>query len=115
MGHPRPFHFTHIEFVASYAPLFADEDSAQDVSGPVTGAVGLSAWNTSAAYDDVKVTAADGSALLGDDFSGDASTWSHTGTGSWSVQAGSTCRPTPPPRTPWSPPATRPGTTTTSM
>ncbi|MGW2702057.1 alpha-L-arabinofuranosidase C-terminal domain-containing protein [Streptomyces sp. NPDC001340] len=58
------------------------------VSGPITGAVGLSTWNTSAAYDDVKVTAADGSALFGDDFSGDASKWTHTGTGSWSVQDG---------------------------
>ncbi|MGW2746371.1 alpha-L-arabinofuranosidase C-terminal domain-containing protein [Streptomyces sp. NPDC001450] len=58
------------------------------VSGPITGAVGLSTWNTSAAYDDVSVTAADGSTLLGDDFSGDASKWTHTGTGSWSVQDG---------------------------
>ncbi|MGV9452674.1 alpha-L-arabinofuranosidase C-terminal domain-containing protein [Streptomyces sp. NPDC003635] len=56
------------------------------VSGPITGAVGLSTWATSAAYDDVKVTAADGTALLNDDFSGDASQWTHHGTGSWSVQ-----------------------------
>ncbi|MGW2424887.1 alpha-L-arabinofuranosidase C-terminal domain-containing protein [Streptomyces sp. NPDC001709] len=116
--------------LASYAPLFAGEDSVQwrpdlvwfnnhaswgsadyevqklfmnnvgdrvvpsratttpNVSGPITGAVGLSTWNTSAAYDDVSVTAADGSTLLGDDFSGDASKWTHTGTGSWSVQDG---------------------------
>ncbi|MEV8555876.1 alpha-L-arabinofuranosidase C-terminal domain-containing protein [Streptomyces sp. NPDC051917] len=116
--------------LASYAPLFANEDYVQwrpdlvwfnnhaswgsanyevqklfmnnvgdrvvpstatttpNVSGPVTGAVGLSTWNTSAAYDDVKVTAADGSPLLGDDFSGGASQWTHTGTGSWSVQDG---------------------------
>ncbi|MFG2122218.1 alpha-L-arabinofuranosidase C-terminal domain-containing protein [Streptomyces sp. NPDC048710] len=116
--------------LASYAPLFANEDYVQwrpdlvwfnnhaswgsanyevqklfmnnvgsrvvpstasttpAVSGPVTGAVGLSTWNTSAAYDDVSVTAADGSTLLGDDFSGDASKWTHTGTGSWSVQDG---------------------------
>ncbi|MFJ7076556.1 alpha-L-arabinofuranosidase C-terminal domain-containing protein [Streptomyces sp. NPDC098781] len=59
-----------------------------DVSGPIAGAVGLSTWATSAAYDDVRVTAADGSTLLGDDFSGDASQWTHTGTGSWSVQDG---------------------------
>jgi alpha-L-arabinofuranosidase len=58
------------------------------VSGPISGAVGLSTWATSAAYDDVKVTAADGSALLTDDFSGDASKWTHTGGGSWSVQDG---------------------------
>ncbi|MEU1011132.1 alpha-L-arabinofuranosidase C-terminal domain-containing protein [Streptomyces sp. NPDC005890] len=58
------------------------------LSGPITGAVGLSTWNTSAAYDDVKVTAADGSTLLSDDFSGDAAKWTHTGTGSWTVQDG---------------------------
>ncbi|NGO41717.1 alpha-L-arabinofuranosidase C-terminal domain-containing protein [Streptomyces ureilyticus] len=58
------------------------------VSGPISGAVGLSTWATSAAYDDVKVTAADGSALLTDDFSGDASKWTHTGGGSWTVQDG---------------------------
>ncbi|WCH95706.1 alpha-L-arabinofuranosidase C-terminal domain-containing protein [Streptomyces moderatus] len=59
-----------------------------DVSGPIAGAVGLSTWATSAAYDDVKVTAADGATLLSDDFSGDASKWTHTGAGSWSVQDG---------------------------
>ena len=59
-----------------------------DVSGPVTGAVGLSTWATSAAYDDVKVTAADGASLLSDDFSGDASKWTHSGGGSWSLQDG---------------------------
>ncbi|WP_030344026.1 alpha-L-arabinofuranosidase C-terminal domain-containing protein [Streptomyces sp. NRRL S-1022] len=116
--------------LASYAPLFANEDYVQwspdmvwfnnhaswgsadyevqklfmtnvgdrvvpstatgtpSLSGPVTGAVGLSTWNTSAAYDDVKVTAADGSTLLSDDFSGDAARWTHTGTGSWTVQDG---------------------------
>ncbi|MEV0172361.1 alpha-L-arabinofuranosidase C-terminal domain-containing protein [Streptomyces sp. NPDC050803] len=58
------------------------------VSGPITGAVGLSTWATSAAYDDVKVTAADGTSLLSDDFSGDASKWTHNGTGSWSIQDG---------------------------
>ncbi|MGR6969320.1 alpha-L-arabinofuranosidase C-terminal domain-containing protein [Streptomyces cynarae] len=116
--------------LASYAPLFANEDYVQwrpdlvwfnnhaswgsanyevqklfmnnvgnqvvpsratttpNVSGPITGAVGLSTWDTSAAYDDVKVTAADGSTLFTDDFSGDASKWTHTGGGSWSVQDG---------------------------
>ncbi|MFB8772758.1 alpha-L-arabinofuranosidase C-terminal domain-containing protein [Streptomyces broussonetiae] len=59
-----------------------------DVSGPITGAVGLSTWATSAAYDDVRVTAADGATLLTDDFSGDASRWTHTGTGSWTVRDG---------------------------
>jgi alpha-L-arabinofuranosidase len=59
-----------------------------DVSAPITGAVGLSTWATSAAYDDVSVTAADGTTLLSDDFSGGASKWTHSGTGSWSVQDG---------------------------
>ncbi|MFF3348568.1 alpha-L-arabinofuranosidase C-terminal domain-containing protein [Streptomyces sp. NPDC002779] len=59
-----------------------------DVSGPISGAVGLSTWATSAAYDDVSVTAADGTPLLGDDFSGDASKWTHHGTGSWAVRDG---------------------------
>ena len=58
------------------------------VSGPISGAVGLSTWATTAAYDDVKVTGADGTALLSDDFSGDASQWTHTGGGSWTVQDG---------------------------
>ncbi|MFH8938450.1 alpha-L-arabinofuranosidase C-terminal domain-containing protein [Streptomyces griseosporeus] len=116
--------------LASYAPLFANEDYVQwrpdlvwfnnhaswnsanyevqrlfmtntgdrvvpskasltpSVSGPITGAIGLSTWATSAAYDDVRVTAADGTALFGDDFSGDASKWTHTGTGTWAVQDG---------------------------
>ncbi|MGW6646582.1 alpha-L-arabinofuranosidase C-terminal domain-containing protein [Streptomyces iakyrus] len=59
-----------------------------NVSGPITGAVGLSTWATSAAYDDVKVTSADGSTLLSDDFSGDASKWTGSGRGSWSIQDG---------------------------
>jgi len=116
--------------LASYAPLFANEDYVQwspdmvwfnnhaswnsanyevqklfmnnvgdrvvpstatgtpSLLGPITGAVGLSTWATTAAYDDVKVTGADGTTLLGDDFSGDASKWTHTGGGSWSVQDG---------------------------
>ncbi|MEU6589009.1 alpha-L-arabinofuranosidase C-terminal domain-containing protein [Streptomyces sp. NPDC046881] len=116
--------------LASYAPLFANEDYVQwspdmvwfnnhaswgsanyevqklfmtnvgdrvvpstatgtpSLSGPITGAVGLSTWNTGAAYDDVKVTAADGGTLLSDDFSGGAARWTHTGTGSWTVQDG---------------------------
>ncbi|MFJ8718913.1 alpha-L-arabinofuranosidase C-terminal domain-containing protein [Streptomyces violaceus] len=59
-----------------------------NVSGPITGAVGLSTWATSAAYDDVKVTSADGSTLLSDDFSGDASKWTSSGRGSWTIQDG---------------------------
>ncbi|MFF0093805.1 alpha-L-arabinofuranosidase C-terminal domain-containing protein [Streptomyces canus] len=116
--------------LASYAPLFANEDYVQwrpdlvwfnnhaswnsanyevqklfmtnvgdrvvpstatgtpSLLAPITGAVGLSTWATMAAYDDVRVTGADGNTLLTDDFSGDASQWTHTGGGSWSVQDG---------------------------
>ncbi|MFI6438069.1 alpha-L-arabinofuranosidase C-terminal domain-containing protein [Streptomyces sp. NPDC050759] len=116
--------------LASYAPLFANEDYVQwrpdliwfnnhaswnsanyevqklfmtnvgdrvvpstatgtpSLLAPITGAVGLSTWATTAAYDDVQVTGADGKTLLTDDFSGDASQWTHTGGGSWSVQDG---------------------------
>ncbi|CAM5744739.1 hypothetical protein SHIRM173S_10755 [Streptomyces hirsutus] len=48
----------------------SEASGTPDVSGPLSGAVGLSTWATSAAYDDVRVTAADGAPLLGDDFSG---------------------------------------------
>ncbi|MFH9610218.1 alpha-L-arabinofuranosidase C-terminal domain-containing protein [Streptomyces sp. NPDC017448] len=62
--------------------------STPSVSGPISGAVGLSTWATAASYDDVRVTAADGRTLLTDDFSGPASAWTHTGGGSWTVQDG---------------------------
>jgi alpha-L-arabinofuranosidase len=56
---------------------------------PITGAVGLSTWATSAAYDNVKVVAADGTTLLSDDFSGDDSQWTRaTGVGSWAIEDG---------------------------
>ncbi|MQA84659.1 MAG: alpha-N-arabinofuranosidase [Streptosporangiales bacterium] len=56
---------------------------------PITGAIGLSTWATSAAYDDVKVVSADGDTLLSDDFSGDDSQWTHaTGRGSWAIEDG---------------------------
>ncbi|MGW0735261.1 alpha-L-arabinofuranosidase C-terminal domain-containing protein [Streptomyces sp. NPDC002851] len=58
-------------------------------SAPITGAVGLSTWATSAAYDDVRVTGEDGMELLSDDFSGDASQWTKAGdAGEWAVQDG---------------------------
>ncbi|MEU2895560.1 alpha-L-arabinofuranosidase C-terminal domain-containing protein [Streptomyces sp. NPDC001273] len=66
----------------------SEASATPDAGGPVTGAVGLSTWATSAAYDDVSVTAADGSTLLSDDFSGGAGQWTHSGGGSWSVQDG---------------------------
>ncbi|MEV7422432.1 alpha-L-arabinofuranosidase C-terminal domain-containing protein [Streptomyces sp. NPDC091212] len=59
------------------------------LSGPIEGAIGLSTWATSAAYDDVSVTAADGTPLFSDDFSAGDSRWTRaTGTGSWTVQDG---------------------------
>jgi alpha-L-arabinofuranosidase len=51
---------------------------------PITGAIGLSTWATSAAYDDVKVTAADGATLFADDFSGTDARWTKT-RGTWSI------------------------------
>lgn len=116
--------------LASYAPLFANEDYVQwrpdliwfnnhaswnsanyevqklfmnnvgdrvvpstatgtpSLLAPISGAVGLSTWATTAAYDDVRVTGADGSTLLTDDFGDGAGQWTHTGGGSWSVQDG---------------------------
>ncbi|MFI7615261.1 alpha-L-arabinofuranosidase C-terminal domain-containing protein [Nonomuraea terrae] len=59
-------------------------------AGPVediTGAVGLGSWNTAVRYDDVKVTAADGTVLLADDFSAGAGNWT-PGLGTWAVQDG---------------------------
>ncbi|RJK97785.1 alpha-L-arabinofuranosidase C-terminal domain-containing protein [Vallicoccus soli] len=57
---------------------------------PITGSVGLSTWATAARYDDVTVTAPDGSVLLADDFEdGEADGWrSLEGRGSWSVVDG---------------------------
>ncbi|MEV0255798.1 alpha-L-arabinofuranosidase C-terminal domain-containing protein [Streptomyces sp. NPDC050732] len=58
-------------------------------SGPITGAVGLSTWATSAVYDDVKVTSADGRTLLADDFSAGDSQWKKASDkGSWAVRDG---------------------------
>ncbi|MBP2327421.1 alpha-L-arabinofuranosidase [Kibdelosporangium banguiense] len=56
---------------------------------PISGAIGLSTWATSASYDDVKVTAADGSTLFADDFSGNDAKWAKVaGRGSWSIVNG---------------------------
>lgn len=58
-------------------------------SGPITGAVGLSTWATSAAYDDVSVTGEDGKTLLSDDFSAGGGQWSKAADkGTWAVQDG---------------------------
>jgi alpha-L-arabinofuranosidase len=56
---------------------------------PITGAVGLSTWGTAAAYDDVRVSAADGTQLFADDFSGTDAAWTNiAGRGSWAVTDG---------------------------
>ena len=60
-----------------------------------------------AAYDDVKVTAADGTRLFGDDFSGGDAQWTKAaGRGSWAVQDGATSSRRERARTPWSRQAT---------
>jgi alpha-L-arabinofuranosidase len=56
----------------------------------ISGSIGLATWNTAAAYDDVVVTAADGTVLFEEDFSAGADRWTVTGPGgeprgSWEV------------------------------
>ncbi|MBZ4018352.1 alpha-L-arabinofuranosidase C-terminal domain-containing protein [Streptomyces purpurogeneiscleroticus] len=58
-------------------------------TAPITGAIGLSTWATAAAYDDVKVTGADGKTLFSDDFSGGDGKWTEgAGRGTWQVEDG---------------------------
>jgi alpha-L-arabinofuranosidase len=59
----------------------------------ITGGIGVATWNTAAAYDDVVVTAADGTVLFADDFAAGADRWTVTGpggtpTGTWAVVDG---------------------------
>jgi alpha-L-arabinofuranosidase len=62
----------------------ADTGQVEDI----TGAVGLGAWNTQVRYDDVKVTAADGTVLLADDFSAGAGAWTPGAAGTWTAEDG---------------------------
>ncbi|MEV8181237.1 alpha-L-arabinofuranosidase C-terminal domain-containing protein [Specibacter sp. NPDC078692] len=62
--------------------------AAPVVQTPMTGKVGLSTWLTSAAYDDVSVTAADGTVLMTDDFSNGTDQWTGNGNGNWAVADG---------------------------
>jgi len=56
---------------------------------PITGAIGLSTWATAARYDDVQVTAPDGTVLFSDDFSNGAGQWTPVEPrGAWSVVDG---------------------------
>ncbi|HEY8471408.1 MAG TPA: alpha-L-arabinofuranosidase C-terminal domain-containing protein [Natronosporangium sp.] len=59
----------------------------------ITGSIGLATWNTAAVYDDVRVTAADGTVLFEEDFSAGADRWTVTGPngeprGDWRVVDG---------------------------
>ncbi|GAB7191828.1 alpha-L-arabinofuranosidase C-terminal domain-containing protein [Kineococcus sp. NUM-3379] len=57
---------------------------------PITGAVGLSTWATTAKYDDVKVTTPEGQVLFSDDFAdGNADGWTPLANrGTWSAADG---------------------------
>ncbi len=57
---------------------------------PITGAIGLSTWATDSTYDDVRVTAPDGTVLFSDDFNdGNDDGWTRVEPrGTWSVQNG---------------------------
>jgi alpha-L-arabinofuranosidase len=57
------------------------------VKGNDAGAIGLATWDTQAEFDDVKVTAPDGTVLFEDDFSAGAGKWKAYG-GSWNVENG---------------------------
>lgn len=48
---------------------------------------GLSTWSTAATFDNVKITAADGTELFTDDFSSSTGEWSYTN-GTWNVTSG---------------------------
>ncbi|THV38497.1 alpha-L-arabinofuranosidase C-terminal domain-containing protein [Glycomyces buryatensis] len=67
---------------------------ASPISSPdIAGGIGLATWNTAATYDDVNVTAADGTELFADDFSAGAEGWTVSGasgtpTGTWEVADG---------------------------
>lgn len=49
--------------------------------------IGLSTWSTAATFDNVKVTAPDGTVIFSDDFSSNSGAWSSAG-GTWSVANG---------------------------
>ena len=56
---------------------------------PIRGAVALSTWATDASYDDITVTAADGTELFRDDFSAGDDQWTRlSNRGTWSVADG---------------------------
>lgn len=55
---------------------------------PITnGKFGLSTWRTTATFDNVKITTADGTTLFADDFSSNIGQWTSSG-GTWNVSGG---------------------------
>ncbi|MDA1359921.1 carbohydrate binding domain-containing protein [Glycomyces luteolus] len=72
--------------------VLASTLEATPIASPdIQGGIGLATWNTAATYDDVKVTAADGTELFSDDFSTGADGWTVGGNaaGAWSAADGS--------------------------
>jgi alpha-L-arabinofuranosidase len=74
--------------------LFSNNVGTQNVkwtetgnSTSLAGKIGLGTWSTSATFDDVSVTASDGTTLLADDFSASTNKWT-TGTGTWATADG---------------------------
>ncbi len=52
------------------------------------GMIGVGTWKTSAEYKNIKVTAADGSLLLDEDFSRGTNRWKMLGGGNWTIDGG---------------------------
>jgi alpha-L-arabinofuranosidase len=74
-------------------PTTLDATASTPEPPDLRGGIGVATWNTQAAYDDVKVTAEDGTVLLSDDFSAGAEQWTPSGPdgsprGTWSVVGG---------------------------
>ena len=74
--------------------LFPNNVGEQNVKWTETGNAmttgskfGLSTWSTAATFDNVKITAADGTVLFTDDFSSSTGEWSYTN-GAWYVTSG---------------------------
>ena len=72
------------------ATMKGDRNVRWTESGNVSttgNSIGLSTWSTTASFDNVKVTAPDGSILFNDDFSGSNNIWTSAG-GSWNRDGG---------------------------
>lgn len=62
-------------------------ETGNATSVSLTGKVGVGAWNTQVAYDDVTLTDGEGNTLLSDDFSSASSEWTASN-GTWTVSGG---------------------------